>query len=187
MATDPKSFYGGFGNLYEYAGSNPQTYLDLSGAERQASYLTTGTTFDHTLHSAIMISDSDTGLEIVFSHGGAASGVNNLQDYLRAYDPHTNPTTAYPLRLNPAEAEDLYYRLTYDFATGARGRYDFLNNNCAQYATKMVTDVASPSLFFELSEALTKMDQAPLVFTHQALRQLDARGLLGSPWTLAGE
>jgi hypothetical protein len=179
-------------NEFSYVEGDPLAFVDPNGLELQAFYLTTGAANDLTLHSAIYFRDSEPGKEVdvVFSRGGMANGVNTLAAYLSHYDSISDPTTAYRLKLSTKEAHGLFEQFKADWELRnilvfAGPEYNAMTNNCAQYACRKIISVGSnwDSIRGILSETVNVEDKvdptAPVLLTSSALSMLRFLGYLG--------
>lgn len=171
-------------NRYAYVTNAPLKYLDPTGAVLEAFYLVTGTFTDLTQHSALYIRDDEPGREVdlVFSNGGQASGVQDLETYLSVYDEEQDPTTAFRLNLDEDQVRHLQESLLSDYRKTSAGyvgpQYDELTNNCAQYSCRKVLEVTGggTQLF---ADTIQVVATRPIILSQQALAVLYGVGLLG--------
>lgn len=152
----------------------------------------TGATDDTIRHSAIYFRDDSAGqnVDVVFSHGGIADGVNTFSGYLSNYKASVDPTTAYRLKLSHAEVRDLFEGFKADWELRrvlvyVGDAFNGVSNNCAQYVCRKIIAEGSnwDSARGILSEAINVDDKvdplAPVVFTNGAIYLLRELGYLG--------
>jgi RHS repeat-associated protein len=190
LSVDPGSVYDPTApqtwNRYAYAVGSPLRFKDPNGKVLQAFYLATGTTFDRTRHSAIFIYDNDPGhlINKVYSNGGRfQQEVGTLQEYLAAYDPKVDPTTAFSLNLTPEEVRKLQDSLEKQFRQESAGvvgpQFDELTNNCAQFACREIIKATDPDFWRKLFiESIEVTVTKPVLTTDQALILLYGIGLM---------
>jgi RHS repeat-associated protein len=189
LSVDPKERYDATAtpqlwNRYAYALNNPLRMVDPDGKEPKAFLLVTGKPLDPIRHSAIHIRDDDAGrnLDLVYSHGGQASGVSPLRDYLSAYNPTKDPTTAYELNMEPSEVAALKANLDSNY-TITNGRYvsdveyKSVSNNCAQFTCQAVTQSADLNVFQKAASTYVNVTNQP-VLTVQLINFFTVTGLI---------
>ncbi len=178
-------------NRYSYVINSPLRFVDPDGLELQAFFLATGTPDDIVRHSAIYFRNDTPGqeMDLVFSNGGMANGVNTLSGYLSHYQP-ANPTTAYSLKMTPGDRQALLANFMADWQLRSSlvyvgSTYSEMFNNCAQYVCRKIMAAGShwDSVKGTLSEVMNVVDKvnptAPVISTNEALEMLQVLGYLG--------
>ena len=126
-------------------------------------------------HSAIYIRDTDPGSEIdvLYSHGGLASGKTRLGEYLDIY--RGEETVAYRLKLSETEIQ----RLTESLEQNPPGvGYREFTNNCTQYCERQILKAAELDLIqYRSGEASSQLIGSPRILSNQVIAALLAYGL----------
>jgi RHS repeat-associated protein len=189
LSVDPKERRAGTAtpqiwNRYSYALSNPIKLVDPDGRDPEAFLLVTGKTLDPLRHSAVYVRDTAPGakLDLVYSHGGQASGVGSLKSYLGAYDSSKDPTAAYRLNLSPQEVTQLKSNLdsNYTITNGhyvANEGYDAASNNCAHSACNAIVKSADLNIVQKAAAGYMNLIGAPYL-TMQLFNFLAVTGLV---------
>jgi RHS repeat-associated protein len=189
LSADPKHRYEASDtpqlfNRYSYGLNNPLRLVDPDGRDPKAFLLVTGKPTDPIRHSALHIRDDDPAskVDLVYSHGGQASGVSSLQKYLAAYNSTKDPTTAYLLNMTSKEVKTLRTNLDSNY-TITNGRYvpnqeyQSFANNCAQFSCRAITSSTDLNMFQQAAANYMKVTNQP-VFTFQLMEFLTVTRLM---------